>query len=56
MHSRRWSAGRGDDGRKLDRDGNGEVTFAAGPLKDFMKSTKSIAERRALLESTVTGD
>ncbi len=27
-----------------ENDGNGEVTFAAGPLKEFMKSTKSIAD------------
>lgn len=27
-----------------ENDDNGEVTFAAGPLKDFMKSTKSIAD------------
>ena len=27
-----------------ENDKNGEVTFAAGPLKDFMKSTKSIAD------------
>ena len=27
-----------------ENDGNGEVTFAAGPLKEFMSSTKTIAD------------